>query len=287
MTPAARDLVEERIIDALEDYRELMSEGTPHSRAKIRAYGDLSDHFGRAHRRVFLATELCVLYPGEPAIVPDLLAVMDVEDPDRDRNSWRVLDEDRSIDFVLEFRNLGKKHKDLTENAKDYARLGIREYFAFDCRSKRLHGFHLPGESARAYARLVPQGGVFPSLVLDLELGVVDGRLRFFKNAAEIPSSEELVGRLQKMTDSYQERLEEAEREREQAAREREEAAQRLDAARAAVVERVQRRLSERGIALTEAQRATLHGCEDFDRLLRWLENAASAATAEELFSED
>jgi len=196
MTEAERTREEERILDALDEYREAMAEGTLHSRPKINAYKDLGDHFGRAGRRVFLATELCVLYPGQAAIVPDLLAVMDVVDPDRERNTWRVADEGRGIDLVLEFRNMGKKHKDLVDNVRDYAQLEITEYFSFDCRSTRLRGWRLAKPGARTYTPMVPQGGVFPSLVLDLELGVAEGRLRFYKNLAQIPTSEELVGRL-------------------------------------------------------------------------------------------
>jgi Uma2 family endonuclease len=271
MSPAERTREEERILGVLDGYREAMAEGTPHSRPKINAYKDLSDHFSRAGRSVFLATELCVLYPAEPAIVPALLAVMDVADPERERNTWRVLDEGRGIDLVLEFRNLGKKHKDLVENVKDYAQLGIKEYFSLDCRSKRLRGWHLANVGASAYTQLVPQGGVFPSRVLDLELGVAEGRLRFFKNLAQIPTSEELVGRLQKMTDVYQDQLEVA--------------VERLESARTGVIELLLRRLSERGLALTEEQRTQVLTCEDFARLLRWLERASSAPTSEEVLS--
>src|SRR5215468_9965923 len=92
MSEAERRREEERIVGVLDEYREAMSEGTRHSRPKINAYKDLGDHFGRAGRRVFLATELCVLYPGKAAIVPDLLAVMDVQDPERERDTWRVFD---------------------------------------------------------------------------------------------------------------------------------------------------------------------------------------------------
>jgi Uma2 family endonuclease len=278
MSPAERTSAEQRILAALEDYREAMAEGTRHSRPKINAYKDLGDHFNRAGRRVFLATELCVLYPGQQAIVPDLLAVMDVADPERERESWRVLDEGRGIDFVLEFRNLGKKHKDLVENVKDYAQRGIAEYFSYDCRSKRLHAWHLADADARTYTPMLPQGGVFPSLVLDLELGVTEGRLRFFKNLAQIPTSEELVGRLQKMTDSFQDQLEEAEQQRK-------EAIDRLDSARIGVIELLLRRLGERGLTLTEQQRAQVLACDDFGRLLRWLDLASSAATTEDILS--
>ena len=278
MSEAERTGAEQRILDALDDYREAMSEGTRHSRPKINAYKDLGDHFSRAGRRVFLATELCVLYPGQQAIVPDLLAVMDVADPERERESWRVVDEGRGIDFVLEFRNLGKKHKDLVENVKDYAQRGIAEYFSYDCRSKRLHAWRLVSADARTYTPMMPQGGVFPSLALDLELGVTEGRLRFFKNLAQIPTSEELVGRLQKMTDSFQDQLEDAERERK-------EAVDRLAGARTSVIEMLLRRLAERGLALTEEQRTQVLACDDFGRLLRWLELASSAPTVEDVLS--
>ncbi len=271
MTEPERRREEERILAALDEYREARSEGTRHSRPKINAYKDLGDHFGRAGRSVFLATELCVLYPGQPAIVPDLLAVMDVADPERERDTWRVIDEARGIDFVLEFRNLGKKHKDLVDNVRDYAQLGIAEYFSFDCRSTRLHGWRLPTDGARTYTQMMPQGGVFPSRVLDLELGVAGGRLRFFKNLAQIPTSEELVGRLQKMTDAYQDQLDEA--------------VSRLESARTGLAELILRRVSERGLPLTEEQRLRVTLCEDFRCLLRWMERASSAPTAEDVLS--
>ncbi len=301
-----RKAEEERIVGVFDEYREAMSEGTPHSRPKINSYKNLGDHFGRAGRRVFLATELCVLYPGEAAIVPDLLAVMDVPDPERDRNTWRVIDEGRGVDLVLEFRNMGKKHKDLVENVKDYARLGISEYFSLDCRSMQLRGWRLATPGARVYTRMVPQGGVFPSTVFDLELGVADGRLRFFKNLAQIPTSEELVDRLQKMTNAYQDQLEEAERQRNEAERQREnaerqrdeaqrerqeaqrrqqEAADRLATGRTGLAALLLRQLEGRGFAITEAQRQQVTATEDFGQLLRWVEAASTAATAEDVLS--
>jgi len=268
MSEAERVREEERILGVLDEYREAMSEGTRHSRSKINAYKDLGDHFGRAGRKVFLATELAILYPGEPTIVPDLLAVMDVPDPERERDTWRVVDEGRGIDLVLEFRNLGKKHKDLLDNVKDYARLGIAEYFSLDCRRKMLRGWRLASPGARSYTQMVPQGGVFPSQVLDLELGVVDGRLRFFKNLALIPTSEELVERLQRMTDGYQTRVEDA--------------AAQLDYARSGIAELLLHALAERGFAVTDEQRARVASCEDVGQLLRWTVRARSAPTAED-----
>lgn len=278
MSEEERAREEQRIMAVLDEYREAMSEGTRHSRPKINAYKDLGDHFSRAGRSVFLATELAVLYPGQSVIVPDLLAVMDVADPGRERDSWRVIDEGRGIDLVLEFRNQGKKHKDLVENVRDYAALGIAEYFSFDCRSPRLRGWRLASPGDRTYTPMLPQGGVFLSHVLDLELGVSEGRLRFFKNLAQIPTSEELVGRLQKMADAHQDRLAEAERQRE-------EAESRLASARASAVATVLSQLADRGLAVTDEQRMRIERCQDFGRLLTWIARAGSAPTTEDLLS--
>jgi hypothetical protein len=212
------------------------------------------------------------MYPGRPTIVPDLLAVMDVEDPARERDSWRVLDEGRGVDLVLEFRNLNKKHKDLAENVKDYASLGIAEYFSLDCRSGMLRGWRLTSPSARAYTQMMPQGGVFPSAVLDLELGVSDGRLRFFKNLAEIPTSEELLGRVQRMADAYQDRAAEAER--------------RNENARSGMVELLLRQLADRGLDVTEEQRSRIARCDDLSQLVRWLGRAMSATAVAEVLAD-
>lgn len=271
MSPAERDRAELRILDALDEYREVMSEGTTHSRPKINAYKDLWDHFGRSGRRVFLATELAVLYPGQPVIVPDLLAVMDPADPDRERDSWRVREEGRGIDLVLEFRNLGKKHKDLVENVSEYAALGIAEYFSYDCRAKRLRGWRLPDARARSYSQLVPQGGVFASAVLGLELGVVEGRLRFFKDLAMIPSSDELVGRLQRMTDGFQDQLAQV--------------TDQLTQARAAFARLLLQQIEQRGITLTEEHRARVLACEDLTLLATWMARVPTAATADEVLA--
>ncbi|HQY61465.1 MAG: Uma2 family endonuclease [Myxococcales bacterium] len=209
MTVTEQDAAVERIRLALDAMREAMSEGTLHSRPKTRALTTLTDFFERARRRVFLASELAVLYPGEPVFVPDILAVLDT-DPDKEVESWVVAREGRGVDFVLELRNLGRKHKDLRENVAEYARLGVREYFTFDVRTKMLRGFHLAG-SQRAYVPVLGQGGRLPSTVLGLDLAVIDGRLRFFSDTAQVLDSGEIVGMLERMVSERDERLEDAE----------------------------------------------------------------------------
>ena len=123
---------------------------------------------------------------------------------DLDVDTWRVADRGRGIDLVLEVRNTGNKHRDLVENVADFARLRIPEYFSFDCRSGVLRGWRLPSPRARSYQPVMPQGGYLASSVLDLDLAVIDGRLRFFASQAIVPTADELVARLQAMADRNQ-----------------------------------------------------------------------------------
>ena len=68
--------------------------------------------------------------------------------------------------------------------------------------------------------------------MLELELGIVEGRLRFFYGEAAVPESKELIGRLDAMLDQRERRIEE-------------EAAARQEAERQVEVEREARRLAE------------------------------------------
>ena len=140
---------------ALEEQHDLMTEGRPHFRAKTKALDMLGRHFRRMGRKVYLASGLPVLYPGEPVVLPDLMAVLDVEDPgdDDERTAWVVQDEGKGPDLVLEVHFLGDETKDFIRNVEDYSRLGIREYFIYDRRRQSLVGYRL-GPSANRYERV-------------------------------------------------------------------------------------------------------------------------------------
>jgi Uma2 family endonuclease len=279
MTPAERDAAVDTILAVLDEYRESMSEGVRHFRAKSGAAADLDAHFRRAGRSVFVACELAVLYPAEAVIVPDILAVVEC-DPDLDVESWRVADQGRGIDLVIEVRNKGKKHKDLVENVRDYARLKIPEYFSFDCRRMTLRAWRLSTSGAKVYQPVLPQGGAFASKVLGLDLAVVDGRLRFFVNSALVPSSEELVARLQAMAD----RSQQAAAESQQLA---DAAVDRAARAQASLLRAIVQLAERQGLAFNEHQRAVLVAEADTDRLARWLERCVGARSVDELFVDD
>jgi DNA-binding protein H-NS len=105
--------------------------------------------------------------------------------------------------------------------------------------------------------------------VLQLDLAIVEGRLRFFTNESMVPNAEELIERLQTVTDERQSALEEAER------------------ARAQVIARIARTILDvcrmRGLDLDEAQQARILSERDVDVLERWSDRAFSVTA--ELFS--
>ncbi len=284
MTEAERTAAEQRICLTLNADISAMSESTRHFRSKNRAFNDLDDYFDGTGRRVFLACELAVLYPGEDAFAPDLLAVLDVADPQRDRDSWRVADENRGIDFILELRNKGRAQKDLRDNLVRFARLGIPEYFAYDCRNRVLRAWRVAAPGATEYTPMLPRAGRFSSTLLDLELAVIEGRLRFFIGNALIPSARERISQLQQMADDRQQAIEEAERHLEEAEQKREAAEQkREETEHQLVAERVLVRILERALPVTEPEKAAIRSCRDHDRLLDWLEQARTVASVAEL----
>jgi Uma2 family endonuclease len=201
-------------------------EGDRHFRAKTRTLDALRGFFGRQKRRIYLAAELPTYYPAERRFAPDLLAVLDVED--RERDSWIVSAEGRGLDWVLEVHVGGDRKKDAERNVERYARLGIPEYFLYDRARERLFAYRLaPG--ARTYTPIVPQRGLYASHVLGLDVQVESDRLRFYAGTALLLESEELIVRLEAMLDDVQRRAEDEARRREEETRRREEETRRRE----------------------------------------------------------
>lgn len=195
-------------------------EGDRHFRAKTRALDALRGFFARQKRPIYLAAELPIYYPAEPRFAPDLLAVLDVED--RERDSWNVSAEGRGLDWVMEVHVGGDRKKDAERNVERYARLGIPEYFLYDRARSRLTAYRLSGPGPRTYTAVVPQHGLYESRVLGLDVQVEKDRLRFYAGTAMLLESEDLIGRLETMLDEVQQRVEEETRRREEETRRRE-----------------------------------------------------------------
>ena len=191
-------------------------EGDPHWDAKAKTRTTLDDFFGRMGRRIYISSELGVFYPNEPRFSPDILAVLDVEP--RPRTRWTVVDEGKGLDLVIEVYFAGDKAKDYEVNVARYARLGIAEYFIFDRGQLNLRGYRLQpasegrGTKPRAYQPILPQGGLYASHVLGLELRVEGERLRFYAGTAAVLDASERIEKLALTLDDVVARKEEAER---------------------------------------------------------------------------
>jgi hypothetical protein len=130
-----------------------------------------------------------------------------------------VSDEKRGIDLALEIAFAGRRRKDFEENVERFARLGIPEYFAFDAPRQRLRGWRLPSPNADRYEAILPQEGRWSSMILELDLVIDQGRLRFYHGSAPLLDARELIGRLSEMVDEAVRRAEDESRRAEDQAR--------------------------------------------------------------------
>lgn len=265
MSPEAREAFLVRVLDALSDPRDVMSEGRPHKQAKVRAVDFLGLHFKAMGRVVYLAEEMAVVYPGEESFSPDVFAVCDVPQPEDDpRLAWVVADEGRGLDVVLEVLHHGDRQKDLVRNVERYARLGIPEFFVYDLAHQRIRGWALPAPEARRYQAIIPQAGRYPSRILGVDLAVQDGRLSFFQGMAELFGRDNLIERLGGMMSSLERKAAADE------ARAEQEAA-RASAALAGLRAGVLAALAARGTTVDDALRARVEACDSPATLQRWL----------------
>ncbi len=279
MSPEDREAFLLKVLDALSDPRDLMSEDRQHHKAKVRAIDFLGLHFKAMGRTVYLAEEMAVVYPGEEGFSPDVFAVCDVPQPEDDpRLAWVVADEGRGLDVVLEVLHRGDRKKDLVRNVERYARLGIPEYFVYDRARQRIRGFALPTPEARRYQPIVPQAGRFPSRLLGVDLAVQNGNLCFFQGMAELFGRDDLIERLNGMMGNLEAKAaadearaeQEAARAEQEAARAEQEAV-RSAAALAGLRAGVLAAWATRGGGDLDAQRARVEACDDPATLQRWL----------------
>ena len=315
MSAAERESFLIQVNDALSEPQRTMSEGRPHKKAKSRAVDMLGLHFKAMGRAIYLAEEMAAVYPGEEVFTPDVLAVLDVEQPEDDeRMAWVVADEGRGLDLVLEVLHRGDRKKDLVDNVERYASLGISEYFVYDRARAQIHGYHLASPGARRYQRIVPQAGRYHSAVLGLDLVLQGGSLRFYLGMSELFGSGELIDRLTGMVDSLEAKAEQAEAKAEQAKAEAkqaeakaeqagakaeqaeakaeqakaeaEQAKAKAEQAIASMRENIVAVFAARGIPVSGDDRTRVMLCDDLALLQRWLVRALSVTSAGDIFTE-
>ena len=129
-------------------------------------------HLFRDRVDVLVAMELVVYYKhgdNKAKLQPDVQVVFGVEDGDR--SSFKIWEEGKPPDFVLEVASPSTAEKDAWHKAREYARIGVREYWRLDPEGS-LQGTALEGyvASGSSYEPVEPVGGRLRSGVLGLDL---------------------------------------------------------------------------------------------------------------------
>ena len=139
-----------------------------------------------AHADVYVSGDLLIYYEeGNPrvSVAPDAFVVFGVED--RMRMNYKVWEEGKGPDFVLEVASRSTWREDVERKPGVYAGLGVREYFLYDPRGEyltpRLQGHRLvDGEYERMSAvESIDRTLTMRSETLGLELRAKGGEMRF------------------------------------------------------------------------------------------------------------
>lgn len=162
-----------------------MAENDAQAIALMYAVTGLRDYF-RRRSDVYVSGNLLIYYEeGNPnaSVAPDAFVVFGV--PNHPRPIYKVWDEGKAPDFVLEIASPSTWAKDLGPKRDLYESLGVQEYWQHDPTGdfleQPLSGLHLVGGE---YVPLAPPrtaGGTLAmrSAVLGLDVCVVHGELRF------------------------------------------------------------------------------------------------------------
>ena len=124
--------------DEVTSYRYVHLTGNPHF---------LVRHFAKPETTVIGAELFLVAHRGyRPRRVPDLLIALDA-DPDLydEQNGYIISDQGKPPDFVLEVASPSTAKIDTIDKRREYAELGIPEYWRFD-HTGESHGARLAGD---------------------------------------------------------------------------------------------------------------------------------------------
>ena len=153
--------------------------------AILYAVGVLRVRFA-GRRDVYVSGDLLIYYEeGNPrvSVAPDVFVVFGVED--RMRMSYKVWEEGKGPDFVLEVASPGTWREDVGPKREVYARLGVGEYWLYDplggLLRPELQGYRLVGGGYERQAVVESVDGRLGlhSETLELDLWVKGGKMRF------------------------------------------------------------------------------------------------------------
>ena len=203
----SRPILPSAVIEYPESDGKPMAENDPQLHAIHYAFGTLLLRYA-ARDDVYVSADLLIYYEeGNPrvSVVPDVFVVFGVED--RKRGNYKVWEEGKGPDFVLEVASPNTWREDVERKPGVYAGLGVREYFLFDPTGDhlvpRLQGYRLVGgEYERVSAvESIDRTLAMSSEVLGLELRArAGGEMRFHDPAtgeALLSHGEERAARLE------------------------------------------------------------------------------------------
>ena len=152
--------------------------------------------------QVYVAGDMFLYFKeGDPraVVAPDVFVVVGA--PKRMRSSYKLWEERKAPDFVLEVTSRSTREEDQGRKREVYASLGVGEYWLFDPTgdwlAPRLQGYSLHGNDYRRLREVtLVSGGLSlhsDALGLDVRLDA-DGRLRFHDPASgeDLPAHEEM-----------------------------------------------------------------------------------------------
>ena len=157
--------------------RHWIAQSVWHGVAVRRATNALENHF-RQREDVLVAMELAVYYEhGNPKLYrqPDVVVVFGVG-RGGNRSSYRLWEEGKAPDFVLEVASPSTAENDVRTKAREYARMGVREYWRLDPEGSMmeapLEGYVASGGRYRPVEAVGRTGGgrYLRSCVLGLDL---------------------------------------------------------------------------------------------------------------------
>lgn len=163
----------------------------------------LRNRYRERRADVFVGGDLLMYYQrGDPTkrVAPDVFVIFGVADGLR--KAYRLWDEGKAPDFVLEVASKSTWREDVGRKRDLYERLGFREYWLFDPHGgflrPVLQGLALEGGKYRELpARLEGGVRVLRSRVLELDLRAEGEQLRF-----RVPGAEENLRTLAEETDA-------------------------------------------------------------------------------------
>ncbi len=153
-----------------------MAETERHFRELIKNMSRIETHLAHLPDAYVMGDMMMYYEEGNPrkSISPDIFVAFGIGK--KERRIYKIWEEGKPPDFVLEFASRGTYRNDLTGKVQLYASIGIPEYFLYDVDRRYLPtplmGFRLVGGD---YVEISPlaNGGI-PSATLGLEFHLLD-----------------------------------------------------------------------------------------------------------------